>query len=91
MRPSTCNHYFTANLQKVGAERDIKNNSKGNTNQVVVDLHDILRSYYKVSRKRFVDVICRHVIEHFLLEGSESPLKVLAHSRVHLDYGRYEA
>ncbi|KAK3390257.1 P-loop containing nucleoside triphosphate hydrolase protein [Podospora didyma] len=51
--------------------------SKSNADQVKEDIHDILKSYYKVSRKRFVDVICQQVIEHYLLDGSVSPLKVL--------------
>jgi hypothetical protein len=33
-------------------------------------------SYYKVSRKRFVDVICQQVVSHFLLEGNENPLQI---------------
>lgn len=52
--------------------------NKSNAEQVKKDIHDILRSYYKVSRKRFVDIVCRMAVEHFLLDGSESPLKVLA-------------
>ena len=75
MRPSTYNHYYSDNLQKARANRDIV--SKDNAEQVKEDLHDSLRSYYKVSRKRFVDVICRQVIEHHLLIGEDSPLKIL--------------
>ncbi len=51
--------------------------NKSNAEQVKDDIHDILKSYYKVSRKRFVDLLCRQAIEHFLLDGSGSPLKVL--------------
>lgn len=51
--------------------------NKSNSDQVKEDIHDILKSYYKVSLKRFVDVICRQAVEHFLLDGSGSPLKVL--------------
>ncbi|KAF2189274.1 hypothetical protein K469DRAFT_737160 [Zopfia rhizophila CBS 207.26] len=47
--------------------------NKDNTQQVREDILDILASYYKVSRKCFVDVICKQVISHFLLEGDESP------------------
>jgi hypothetical protein len=50
---------------------------KSNSDQTKEDVHDILESYYKVSRKRFVDVICQQVIDHFLLDGNGSPLKVL--------------
>lgn len=45
---------------------------KSNAEQVHEDIHDILLSYYKVSRKRFVDAICQQVIDHFLLGGGRS-------------------
>jgi hypothetical protein len=51
--------------------------NKSNAEQVKKDIHDILKSYYKVSRKRFVDIVCRMAVEHFLLDGKGSPLKVL--------------
>ncbi|KAG9241405.1 hypothetical protein BJ878DRAFT_387871, partial [Calycina marina] len=35
---------------------------------------DILMSYFKVDRNRFVDVICHHVVIHFLLDVDKSPL-----------------
>ncbi|KAF2183507.1 interferon-induced GTP-binding protein Mx2 [Zopfia rhizophila CBS 207.26] len=50
--------------------------NKDNAQQVREDILDILASYYRVSRKCFVDVICKQVISHFLLEGDESPLKI---------------
>ncbi|KAJ4294867.1 hypothetical protein N0V88_005104 [Collariella sp. IMI 366227] len=79
-RPSTYNHYFNDSLQKIRADRLTEAfvaTKQSNAEQVKVDIHDILKSYYKVSRKRFVDVICRQAIEHFLLDRSGSPLKVL--------------
>ncbi|KAK4100262.1 hypothetical protein N658DRAFT_524846 [Parathielavia hyrcaniae] len=51
--------------------------NKSNAEQTKEDIHDILQSYYEVSRKKFVDAICRLVVEHFLLDGRSSPLKVL--------------
>lgn len=51
--------------------------NKSNGEQTTEDIHDCLQSYYKVSRKRFVDVICRQVVDHYLLDGAGSPLKVL--------------
>jgi hypothetical protein len=51
---------------------------KNNMQQVWDDILDVLVSYYKVSRKRFVDVICRQVIGHFLLDSDESPLKIFS-------------
>ncbi|KAI0484720.1 P-loop containing nucleoside triphosphate hydrolase protein [Xylariaceae sp. FL0804] len=39
-------------------------------------MHDVLHSYYKVSRKRFVDVVCQQAVNHHLLAGRDSPLRV---------------
>ncbi|KAI1371580.1 interferon-induced GTP-binding protein Mx2 [Hypoxylon crocopeplum] len=52
--------------------------NKDNAQQVCEDIVDTLMSYYKVSLKRFVDTICQQVVNHFLLDGDESPLKVLS-------------
>ncbi|KAI1749732.1 interferon-induced GTP-binding protein Mx2 [Xylaria castorea] len=100
-RPTTFNHYFSANLQKKRADRFntlfqslsfYKNGvlcaptselekavvKKDNAQQVREDVVDALTSYYKVSRKRLVDSICQQVINHFLLEDEEGPLKILS-------------
>ncbi|KAI0432326.1 interferon-induced GTP-binding protein Mx2 [Xylaria sp. FL1042] len=52
--------------------------NKDNGQQVCEDIADALVSYYKVSRKRFVDSICQQVVNHFLLEDEEGPLKILS-------------
>ncbi|KAK7737299.1 hypothetical protein SLS53_006602 [Cytospora paraplurivora] len=54
------------------------NIDRSNPQQVREYLHDILKSYYRVSAKRFVDVICQQVIDHFLLNGKDSPLHVFS-------------
>jgi hypothetical protein len=51
--------------------------NRENAQQTREDILDVLTSYYKVSRKRFVDNICAQVIGNFLLEGDKSPLKIL--------------
>ncbi|KAK8861905.1 interferon-induced GTP-binding protein Mx1 [Apiospora arundinis] len=51
--------------------------NKSNTDQVCEDILDTLLSYYKVARKRLVDNVCQQVILHFLLEGEQSPLRVM--------------
>jgi UPF0288 family protein (methanogenesis marker protein 3) len=61
---------FNSAVGKIVEEKSIADQTKE-------DVHDILQSYYKVSRKRFVDAICQQAIDHFLLDGSGSPLKVL--------------
>ncbi|KAK8133472.1 hypothetical protein PG984_005484 [Apiospora sp. TS-2023a] len=70
---------FLSNNEKCVALSDVKNyaQNKNNASQVCEDILDTLTSYYKVSRKRFVDVICQQVVFHFLLEGEQSPLKVM--------------
>jgi GTPase SAR1 family protein len=61
----------TTNLRSLVTDKD-------NMQQVREDILDVLSSYYKISRKRFVDVICRQAIGHFLLEGEESRLRVFS-------------
>ena len=46
----------------------------GNDEHTIQELHDILHSYYKVARKRFVDNVRQHAGDHFLLSGPETPL-----------------
>ncbi|KAI0447104.1 hypothetical protein F4803DRAFT_397297 [Xylaria telfairii] len=50
--------------------------NKGNATQVREHMHDLLSSYYGVARKRFVDVIYQQAVNHYLLFGEESPLKI---------------
>jgi hypothetical protein len=45
----------------------VQNHPMSNTKHVVQDIHDILFSYYKVARKRFVDNMCMHAVDHFLI------------------------
>ncbi|GKU03204.1 dynamin family protein [Fusarium langsethiae] len=42
------------------------------------DIHNVLHSFYKNARGRFVDVVCQQVIDHFLLHASDGPLSVLS-------------
>ena len=49
-----------------------------NTDHVVQDLHDILFSYYKVARTRFVDSVCMQAGDHFLVNGPETPLALFS-------------
>lgn len=65
--------------------------NKNNIQQVCEKILDTLTSYYKVSRERFVDAVCQQVVFHFLLEGDESPLKILAPDLVmSLDFEQLE-
>ena len=49
-----------------------------NTEQTARDLHDILKSYYKVARKRFVDVVMMQAVDYYLINGPEAPLKLFS-------------
>ncbi|KAI1386313.1 P-loop containing nucleoside triphosphate hydrolase protein [Hypoxylon trugodes] len=49
-----------------------------NSDHVREYMHDVLKSYYKVSRKRFVDVVCQQAVNYFLLQGEHSPLKIFS-------------
>lgn len=55
----------------------------GNIEHMVEDIHAILKSYYTVARKRFVDVVCMQAADYFLVTGSESSLRLLTPSFVH--------
>ncbi|KAK3954257.1 P-loop containing nucleoside triphosphate hydrolase protein [Pseudoneurospora amorphoporcata] len=55
---------------------------KSNAEQVKEDIHDTLKSYYKVARKRFVDVMCQQAIDDHLLNGDNSPLRILTSDMV---------
>lgn len=52
--------------------------SKSNVEHVKEEIHDILCSYYKVARKRFVDNVYHQAIDHNLLTGPLSPLVVFS-------------
>ena len=54
-----------------------------NLEHTVCDLHDILRSYYKVARKRFVDNVCMQAADFYLVTGPDTPIKVFSPKFVH--------
>ncbi|KAF7716821.1 Uncharacterized protein PECH_008201 [Penicillium ucsense] len=47
-----------------------------NSEHTVHDIHDILRAYYKVSCKRFIDNICMQASDHHLITGQRSPFRL---------------
>ena len=49
-----------------------------NLKHTIDDLHDIFHSYYKVARKRFVDIVCMQAADYFLLTGHDAPIKVFS-------------
>ena len=55
----------------------------GNAQHTIQDIHDILRSYYKVARKRFVDNVCIQATDFYLLVGDQSPMCLFSSEWVH--------
>ena len=53
-------------------------NAASNIEHTVCDLHDILKSYYKLARKRFVDVVCMQAADFHLVTGPDTPIKVFS-------------
>lgn len=49
-----------------------------NSEHTVQDIRDILQSYYKVARKRFVDNVCMQASDHHLVTGPEAPMKLFS-------------
>ncbi|OJD16945.1 hypothetical protein AJ78_02927 [Emergomyces pasteurianus Ep9510] len=62
----------------VRLENILHRNPMSNTRHTVQDIHDILESYYKVARKRFVDNVCMQAADHHLITGPNTPLKLLS-------------
>jgi hypothetical protein len=66
----------------VPIDKLIQNNFMSNEDHTVRDIHDILLSYYKVARKRFVDYCCMHAVSYHLVHGPDTPLKLFSPSFV---------
>lgn len=49
-----------------------------NTDYIVQDIHNILKSYYKVACKRFVNNIIKQATDHFLVTGLKTPLHLFS-------------
>ncbi|KAJ5360070.1 dynamin [Penicillium concentricum] len=54
-----------------------------NSKQTVEDIHDILKSYYKVARKRFVENVCMQAADFHLVTGPEAPMNIFSPSWVY--------
>lgn len=54
--------------------------SKGEAERI----HDVVRSYYKIALDRFIDNICIQVVDHYLLNASNSPVNVFGPLRLSL-------
>ncbi|ODM21998.1 hypothetical protein SI65_02842 [Aspergillus cristatus] len=67
-----CKHGKVIRLCNISAVHN-----KGNTRHTVEDIHDILQSYYKAALKRFVDNVCMQAADYYLVNGPETPTKLL--------------
>jgi hypothetical protein len=50
----------------------------GNEKFTVQEIHSILKAYYKVARKRFVDNVCLQGVHYHLINGEDSPLRIFS-------------
>lgn len=56
----------------------VQHHPMSNVKHTVYDIHDILKSYYKVARKRFVDNVCKQAADFYLITGPNTPLRLLS-------------
>ena len=56
----------------------LQNSTASNADHTIRDIHDILKSYYKVARKRFVDVMCMQAVDHHLITGPTAPISLFS-------------
>ncbi|KAF2023591.1 dynamin GTPase [Setomelanomma holmii] len=68
------NHGMVVRLEQASQSVRLMSNEQ----HVVQDIHDILKSYYKVCRKTFVGSVCRQSVIHYLLECDECPLALFS-------------
>ena len=68
--------------QLVDLDSVLEISTASNTDHTIRDLHDILKSYYKVARKRFVDVVCMQAVDRYLITGPDTPVKLFSPSFV---------
>lgn len=62
----------------IALDNIVQNHPMSNAQHTVFEVHDILKAYYKVARKRFVDNICMQAADYLLVTGPNNPLKILS-------------
>jgi len=60
----------------------VQSHPMSNTEHVVQEVHDILKSYYEVARKRFMDNLVMQAADYYLVTGPYSPLRLFSPSFV---------
>ena len=56
----------------------VQNHSMSNDNRAIQNFHDILQSYYKMTRKKFVDCIRMQTIDYHLITKSRTSLTLFS-------------
>lgn len=74
MEPNVINNIDLGQVVKLSSI--MNNHPLSNVEHTVRDLHDILKSYYKVARKRFVDEVCMQAADYHLVTGPDTPIRV---------------
>lgn len=69
---------ITEEEKRVELEKMIASISMSNVEHMILDIHSILKAFYKVARKRFVDNVCMQGTNHYLLMGEDSPLRIFS-------------
>lgn len=72
------NEFGSNPVPSMTVENVVQTTAIGNIGHTVRDIHDILNSYYKVARKRFVDTVCMQATDYHLVTGPDTPLRVFS-------------
>ncbi|OJJ30575.1 hypothetical protein ASPWEDRAFT_187956 [Aspergillus wentii DTO 134E9] len=82
---------FLLNVEKSGTlmalndeleKNSFKSRQKRANNTTVQYIHNILKSYYEVASKRFIDNVCMQATDYHLVTGPSTPLKLFVPSFV---------
>ena len=74
--------YLDDLLRDRGSASDTDAGGSVNLDSTCETIHDVMKSYYEVVRSRFVDGIATQAVDHHLLSGKNSPLRVFGPSCV---------
>lgn len=78
---------YMVNLDDIAAASE----AKSNVEQMQEEIHDILYAYYNLAVDRFIDNVFQLAVDHSLLHGPDSPLRVFTQEWViHLDPEKLE-
>ncbi|KAI5196864.1 dynamin GTPase [Aureobasidium subglaciale] len=70
--------FGTTGRSVIALDDIVQNHPMSNAQHTVYEVHDILKAYYKVARKRFVDNVCMQAADYLLVTGPKNPLKLFS-------------